>query len=200
MPQTSSIEPIGDKNGYIRPTSFSKAICKGKKAISVVRKEGKIRDLTAWVIGRLIGVFKYLGAYGKVTDFQIEMLAHRICAKYFYFTPAELDYFFVAFTNGEYHKLYNSGTINPQDIMMSLIDFEKDLLTARGVEEEKRQEKEKAEQKRKEALKPHGLEAWKIYCKSKGLDPNTHKPAAVKIHDVNEELYPHRGEHGIIKK
>ena len=192
--QTSSIVPIvNDRPGYLRPMSFSEAINKGQKTMLTIRKEGGIQNLTAWVMGRLVVLFNYLGAYdveGGATDIQIQILSQRICAKYFYLTPGELDYFFVCFENGQYRKLFNNGkSINPQDIMMSLIDYEKDLLEERGRIEEEKQRKKKAEQAAKEAKKPHGLEAWKNYCKSKGLDPATHKLTSVKLHDVNEELY-----------
>lgn len=190
---SSQTSIIKDKIGYVRPVSFSEAIGKGSKTMLTIRKEGGIKNLTAWVVGRLIGVFNYLGAYNSTTDFQFQMLAQRICAKYFYLTPGELDYFFVCFENGEYRKLFNNGkTINPQDIMMSLIDYEKDLLEARGRIEEKRRAEEKEKQKAEEAMKPHGLAAWKLYCEKNGLDPNTHKPPTVSLekHDTNKVLHP----------
>ena len=169
-----------------------------------IRKEGGIQNLTAWVMGRLVVLFTYLGAYGTeggVTDFQIQMLAQRICAKYFYLTPGELDYFFVCFENGQYRKLFNNGkSINPQDLMMSLVDYEKDLLAGRGRVEEERKKQREAKQAAEDAKKPHGLEAWKAYCESQGLDPVTHRLPSVKLHDVNEELYPERDENGIIKR
>ena len=169
-----------------------------------IRKDGGFQNLTAWVMGRLVVLFRYLGAYdteGGVTDFQIQMLAQRICAKYFYLTPGELDYFFVCFENGQYRKLFNNGkSINPQDLMMSLVDYEKDLLEERGRVEEEKKRQEEAKQAAEDANKPHGLEAWKLYCESHGLDPDTHRIQSVKLHDVNEELYPERDENGIIKR
>jgi len=173
--------------------SFTEAINKGNKTMLTIRKDGGLQNLTAWVMGRLVVLFHYLGAYdteGGVTDFQIQMLAQRICAKYFYLTPGELDYFFVCFENGQYRKLFNNGkSINPQDLMMSLVDYEKDLLEERGRVEEEKKRQEEAKQAAEDAKKPHGLEAWKNYCKSNGLDPATHKLASVKLHNVNEELY-----------
>ena len=110
-----------------------------------IQKRGGLRDLIGWVTGRLIDLLYYLGAYDNATDYQIQLLAQRICTKYFYITTAELDYFFVAFTNGEYNKLINNGkTINPQDIMIGLIAYEADLLKERGrVEDERRKEEER---------------------------------------------------------
>ena len=201
--RTLSIVPIiNDKKGYLRPISFTEAINKGSKTMLTIRKEGGIQNLTAWVMGRLVVLFRYLGAYdteGGVTDFQVQMLAQRICSKYFYLTPGELDYFFVCFENGQYRKLINNGkSVNPQDLMMSLIDYEKDLLEERGRVEEERNKRKKAKQASEEAKKPHGLEAWKNYCKSKGLDPVSHKLVSVKLHNVSEELSPKRDERGII--
>lgn len=173
--------------------SFAEAIKKGNKTMLTIRKEGGIQNLTAWVMGRMVVLFRYLGAYdtdGGVTDFQIQMLANRICAKYFYLTPGELDYFFVCFENGQYRKLINNGrSINPQDLMMSLVDYERDLLEERGSIEDERKREQEAKQAAEDAKKPHGLEAWRLYCESKGLDPDTHKLVTVKLHDVNEELY-----------
>lgn len=195
MQQGSSLTPISDKAGYVRPVSFSEAIGKGAKTMLTIRKEGGIKNLTAWVIGRLIGVFSYLGAYNSTSDFQFQMLAQRICSKYFYLTPGELDYFFVCFENGEYRKLFNNGkSINPQDIMMSLIDYEKDLLEARGRIEDERKKRNAEEEKQKERLKPHGVAAWKIYCEKNGLNPNTHKLKSVDMskHDINKVLHPEK--------
>ena len=154
-----------------------------------IQKRGGLRDLIGWVTGRLIDLLYYLGAYDNATDYQIQLLAQRICTKYHYFTPAELDYFFVAFTNGEYNKLINNGkTINPQDIMIGLIAYEADLLKMRGeveIERKKEEERLKAIEDSKKIL---GIEAWRNYCKSNGLDPDTHTIATVSLHDVNKEL------------
>lgn len=103
------------------------------------------------------------------------MLAKRICDKYYYLTTAELDYFFTAFTDGEYRKVYNGNNVNPQDIMASLIDYERDVFVARGEAEWKRQQHEEARKRAEETKKPRGREAWYLYCKKNGLDPEEHK-------------------------
>ncbi len=200
LPDSSQVPIIKDRAGYVRPMSLSEAVNKNSQTMLDIQKKGGLQHLVGWVTGRLIELFSYLGAYDTVTDFQIQMLAQRICAKYFYITPGELDYFFLAFGNGEYRKLINNGrSINPQDIMQSLIEYEKDLLEERGRAEEKRMAEEEARRKAEEAKKPHGLAAWKQYCEQKGLDPDTHKLAAVKLRNVNEELYPERDYRGVIK-
>ena len=177
------------QNKYLPPTSLADAVSRNQRAISFLRRQ-KSDELMWWVKKKLIEVFTYLGAFGKITDFQLKTLAQRICDKFYYITPAELDFFFVAFTNGEYRKLYGGDTVNPQDIMMSLVEYEKDLLYARGIAEEKRQAEEEAHKRAEEMKKPHGLEAWKIYCRKNGLYPETHTIPNVTLHNVNEELYP----------
>lgn len=74
--------------------------------------------------------------------------------------------------------------------MMSLIDYEKDLLEARGRIEDERKKRNAEEEKQKERLKPHGVAAWKIYCEENGFDPNTHKIKSVDMskHDINKVL------------
>lgn len=198
--QESLVPIIKDKAGYVRPYSFSEAVSKNRQTILTIQKKGGLKNLVGWVKGRLIELFTYLGAFETVTEFQVQMLATRICAKYFWITPGELDYFFLCFQNGEYGKLYNGKTINPQDIMQGLILYEKDLLEARGRAEEQRMAAEEARRKAEEAKKPHGLAGWKKYCEDKGLDPNTHQPASFNlIKDMNEVLHPKRNEDGIIK-
>ena len=183
LPDSSRVPIIRDKANYQRPATLTEAIKKNKETMLDIQKRGGLRDLIGWVTGRLIDLLYYLGAYDNATDYQIQLLAQRICTKYFYITPAELDYFFVAFTNGEYNKLINNGkTINPQDIMKSLIAYEADLLKERGrVEDERRKEEERLKAI-EDAKKPHGIEAWRNYCKSKGLDPDTHTLQSVSLH------------------
>lgn len=185
--QQESLAPT--KSTYHPPTSLNDAVNRKQDFISVIRKQ-KSKELLKWIKGRLIQVLTYLGIFGKVSDYQVLTLAQRICDKYYYLTPTELDYFFIAFTNGEYRKLYGSDTFNPQDIMKSLIDYENDLLVARGVAEQKRQDEEEARKKEEEKKRPHGWEAWKLYCKKNGFNPDTHTIHSVKLHNINEELYP----------
>ena len=192
---------VKDKEGYVRPYSFNEAVIKNRQTILDIQKKGGIKHLVGWVKGRLIELFSYLGAFETVTEFQVQMLATRICAKYFWITPAELDYFFLCFQNGEYGKLYNGKTINPQDIMQGLILYENDLLEARGIAERQRMQQEEAKRAAEEAKKPHGLAAWKQYCEANGLDPSTHRPAVLSVvKDVNKELHPERDEKEIIKR
>lgn len=195
--QESSLIPIvKDKQGYSRPATLGEAVKKNQGTMLDIQKNGGLRNLVGWVKGRLIELLQYLGAFDIAGEYQIQMLATRICTKFYYWTVPELDYAFLAFANGEYGKLnhYNhdrdTSVINPQDIMKSLIEYEKDMLEARGKLEEEKTKAALEAQKRKEALLPHGLEAWKIYCEKNGLDPSTHKLQSVSLdkHDVNKIL------------
>ena len=72
--------------------------------------------------------------------------------------------------------------------MIALDSYEKELLLERGrVEDERRKEEERLKAI-EDAKKPHGIEAWRNYCKSNGLDPDTHTLPSVSLHDVNKEL------------
>lgn len=163
-----------------------------------VQKQGGLRSLVGWVKGRLIELFTFLGVFDIVTEFQVQMLATRLCTKYYYWTTTELDYAFIRIMEGKYGKLYQykheyedkstATTINPQDLMVALDSYEKELLLERGrVEDERRKEEErlKAIEDSKKIL---GIEAWRNYCKSKGLDPDTHVLPSASLHDVNKEL------------
>ena len=189
-------------NGYIQPVSFIDAISRGQdRAIAVVRRDqNDLRRLVSWIKSRLIEVFHYLGAFDIVEEYQIQTLAVRICNRFYYWTVPELDYAFVAFTNGEYGKLvhYNhngdTSVINPQDVMKALIAFDADLLKERARYEDEQRSKKLAQERLRDAAKPHGIAAWVDYCKQHGLDPNTHKLPRVNIDkmNVNKVLYPEK--------
>ncbi len=174
---------------YSPPATLNEAVTRSSSAISVVRKE-KGKELLMWVKARLIQTFTYLGSFERVTEYQIKTLAQRICDKYYYLTPAEIDYFFVAFSNGEYRRLFCTTTVNPQDIMMSLAEYERDVLVARGEADRRKKQEEERKKWEEEAKKPHGWEAWVIYCKKNGFDPETHRIPAYQPRNVEKELYP----------
>ena len=189
-------------NGYIQPLSFRDAISRGQdRVIAVVRRDqNDLRRLVSWIKRRLVEVFHYLGAFDIVEEYQIQTLAVRICNRFYYWTVPELDYAFVAFTNGEYGKLvhYNhdgdTSVINPQDVMKALIAFDADLLKERARYEDEQRSKKLAQERLRDAAKPHGIAAWIDYCKQHGLDPNTHKLHRVNIDkmNVNKVLYPEK--------
>lgn len=188
---------IKDKPGYVRPASFSEAICKSNTTLLTIQKQGGLRSLVGWVKGRLIELFTFLGVFDIVTEYQIQMLATRICAKYYYWTTAEIDYAFISFIDGKYGKLYqhkhgeNNTTINPQELMRAFSAYEKNLLKERGRIEGERKKQEEARKAAEDSKKPHGMEAWKIYCEKNNLDPSTHRIHTVDMskHDVNQVLY-----------
>lgn len=202
------VQIIKDKPGYVRPVSFSDAICKSNTTLLTIQKQGGLRSLVGWVKGRLIELFTFLGVFDIVTEFQIQMLATRICVKYHYWTTTELDYAFISFMQGDYGKLYqhkhgeNNTTINPQEIIIALDSYQKDLLAERGRIEDERKKQEEDRRAAKEAHIPHGIEGFKAYCASKGLDPDTHRIASVnmKEHDINQVLYKTEAEREIAER
>ena len=108
LPKRQESSEIAKTGGvYIQPVSLSDAISRGQsKTIAAVRRnKDDLRRLVSWVKSRLIEVFHYLGAFDIVEEYQIQTLAVRICNRFYYWTVPELDYAFVAFTNGKYGKL-----------------------------------------------------------------------------------------------
>lgn len=199
---------IRDKPGYVRPASFSEAICKSNTTLLTIQKQGGLRSLVGWVKGRLIELFTFLGVFDIVTEYQIQMLATRICAKYYYWTTAEIDYAFISFIDGNYGKLYqhkhgeNNTTINPQELMRAFSAYEKNLLKERGRIEDERKKQEEARKAAEDSKKPNGMEAWKIYCEKNNLDPSTHRIHTVDMskHDVNQVLYKDEEERRVAEK
>ena len=173
-----------------------------------IQKQGGLRSLVGWVKGRLIELFTFLGVFDIVTEFQIQMLATRICVKYHYWTTAELDYAFVQFMEGQYGKLYQhkhdegNTTINPQEILVALDSYEKELLSERGRVEDELKKQEEARKAAEDAKKPLGVEGFKAYCAKNGLDPATHRIASVNIkeHDINHILYKTEAEREIAER
>ena len=206
--QESLIPIIKDKPGYVRPASFSEAISKSTTTLLTCQKQGGLRNLVGWVKGRLIELFTFLGVFDIVTEFQIQMLATRICVKYHYWTIPELDYAFVTFMEGKYGKLYqykhNEGntTVNPQEILIALDSYEMQLLEERGRVEDELKKQEEARKAEKEAHIPHGIEGFKAYCAKNGLDHATHRIASVnmKEHDINQVLYKNEEEREIAEQ
>ena len=131
--QESLVPIIKDKPNYIRPTSFADACTKSSTTLLSVRMQRGLPSLVGWVKGKLIELFTYLGVFDIVTEYQVQMLAARICAKYHYWTTTELDYAFVTIMDGKYGKLFqhkhddNNTTINPQDIIEALNKYEQAL-------------------------------------------------------------------------
>lgn len=199
---------IRDKPGYVRPASYTDAVTRSNSTLLNIQKQGRLSSLVGWVKGRLIELFTFLGVFDIVTEFQIQMLATRICVKYYYWTTTELDYAFVTLMEGKFGKLYQhkhddgNVTVNPQEIMMALDSYEKELLVERGRVEDEQRKQEEARKAAEDAKKPLGVEGFKAYCSSKGLDPATHSIASVNIkeHDINQILYKTEEERRIAER
>ena len=206
--QESLVPIIKDKPGYVRPVSYTDAITKSKSTLLDIQKQGGLRSLVGWVKGRLIELFTFLGVFDIVTEFQIQMLATRICVKYHYWTTTELDYAFVQFMEGKFGKLYQhkhdegNTTINPQEILVALDSYQKELLAERGRVEDEQRKQEEARKAAEDAKKPIGVEGFKAYCAKNGLDPATHRIASVNIneHDINHILYKTEAEREIAER
>lgn len=169
--QESSLTILKDNDGYVRPSSFGEAIAKNSQTLLDVRKAGGIKKLTGWVMGRLIALFTYVGAFEPITDYQVQLLATRICAKFYYFTPAELDYFFVKFEDGDYGVLYvGKYGVNPQVVMKALLKYEEELQVAREEEKSKRTLQETAKARSEEAKK---AVTWEEYCEKAEIKNRT---------------------------
>lgn len=88
-------------------------------------------------------------------------------------TTAELSYFFTAFEDGQYGKLYAGRSVNPQDIMQGLLQYQDSLLEARGdIEKKRRQEKEKEEYRK---MKENAV-TYEEYLKLIGKTPIPDEP------------------------
>lgn len=115
-----------------------------------------------WLKYMLIELFQFLGAFDVVTIYQVKATAWRIRTKYYYLTLSELTYFFYCYSIGDYGKLYAGRTVNPQDILIGLDIFSKDVRSVRdevnGIENAERISKEFHENKSKSI----SYQEWKM--------------------------------------
>lgn len=75
---------------------------------------------------QLLDLFRICGAGSVVSDYQIVIIARRIRKVYFYLSLSELTYFFESFIGGCYGTLFVGKTINPQNLMIALRNFDND--------------------------------------------------------------------------
>ena len=88
-------------------------------------------------------------------------------------TTAELSYFFTAFEDGQYGKLYAGRSVNPQDIMQGLLQYQNLLLEARGdIEKKRRLEKEKEDHRK---MKENAV-TYEEYLRLVGKTPTPGEP------------------------
>ena len=147
------------------PVSLNDAVGRSEKALSLYSSEQQDKAISLWIKECLIRTLTYLGAFDIVTEYQIERLARRIQERSYFMTIAELSYFFTAFEDGQYGKLYAGRSVNPQDIMQGLLQYQDSLLEARGdIEKKQRQEKEKEEHRK---IKENAV-TYEEYLKLKG--------------------------------
>lgn len=77
-----------------------------------------------WIKGQLLDTLRLCGASEQVLSIQIIMMARLIRNTYFYMSASELTYFFESFLSGAYGTLYVGRSINPQNIMSALRNFD----------------------------------------------------------------------------
>lgn len=116
-------------------TSLYEAMNDENSLISIDKHLGQGVSLD-WIKGQLLDVFRLCGATEQVASIQIIMIARRIRHTYFYLSASELTYFFESFVAGGYGTLYVGRTVNPQNIMIALRNFDTERanqLTERAV-------------------------------------------------------------------
>lgn len=79
-----------------------------------------------WIKTQLLDLFRICGAGSVVSDYQIVIIARRIRKVYFYLSLSELTYFFESFIGGCYGTLFVGKTVNPQNLMIALKNFDND--------------------------------------------------------------------------
>ena len=79
-----------------------------------------------WIKAQLLDTFRILGASDIISSIQIVVIARRIRNIYYYLTPSEITYFFESLIGGNYGTIYVGKTINPQNIMEALKQFDAD--------------------------------------------------------------------------
>ena len=125
--------------------SLNEAMNDENSLISIDKELGQGVSLD-WIKGQLLDVFRICGAIEQVASIQIIMIARRIRYTYFYLSASELTYFFESFVAGGYGTLYVGRTINPQNIMIALRNFDTERanqLTERAVNEKQEIDKSK---------------------------------------------------------
>lgn len=126
-------------------TSTMDAVRNNGTALSRIDKSFGKGASEWWIKYMLIELFSFLGAMDSVSVYQVKAIAARIRAEYYFMTPDELTCFFYSFSLGDYGKLYAGRTVNPQDILIALRKYSKEVFEARDyIEREKRQKEMEA--------------------------------------------------------
>ena len=79
-----------------------------------------------WIKAQLLDAFRILGAADVINSIQIVIIARRIRNIYYYLTPSEITYFLESLIGGNYGTIYVGKTVNPQNIMEALKQFDTD--------------------------------------------------------------------------
>lgn len=147
--------PILEKRSDTISSTYDAVRRKGKSLAEIDKYFG-CGASEVWLKIMIIEQLSFLGAFDAAKVGQIRMLAAKIRQEYYHMTPSELTYFFYKFSLGDYGKLYTGRTINPQDILIGLKEFNNNIQNARI----------QFEEEQKEVLRTKEHEAWKKGCVS----------------------------------
>ncbi len=145
------------------------AVSSGGKSLAQIDGELGIGASEFWLKTMITEMFTFLGAIEAITAYQIKAIVARIRQRYYYLTPAELTHFFYLFPYGDYGTLYNGKTINPQNVLEGLGQYNKEVLEKREVLESEREEERRQKQKEEDRK---GAVSWEQFCKMRGRDPS----------------------------
>lgn len=105
--------------------SLSEAVKDMNSLICIDRSFGDGVSLK-WIKAQLLDLFRICGAGNVISDYQIVIIARRIRKVYFYLSLSELTYFFESFIGGCFGTLFVGKTVNPQNLMIALRNFDND--------------------------------------------------------------------------
>lgn len=126
-----------------------------------------------WIKVMLIDLFTFLGAMESVTPFQVKGIASRIRQEYYHLTPSELTYFFYSFSMGDYGRMYSGRSVNPQDILIGLKEFMRQLYEKR-VQYDNDQKQIQLEKEREDSRK-HAV-SFDKWRELRGIDKDKESP------------------------
>ena len=107
-----------------RPIPSLSAALKDKNSLVMLDKKLGEGVALNWVKAQLLDTYRILGASKVIKSLQIVVMARRIRTIYYYLSPSELTYFFESVIGGGYGDIYVGKSINPQNLMQALLEFD----------------------------------------------------------------------------
>lgn len=163
------------------------AVSSGGKSLAQIDGDLGIGASEFWLKTMITEMFTFLGAIEAITAYQIKAIVARIRQRYYYLTPAELTHFFYLFPFGDYGTLYKGETINPQNVLEGLGQYNKEVLEKREILE-REQEKVRRQKQKEEDRK--GAVSWEQFCKMKGRDPSENQLSIVAANALLKSKRP----------